>query len=152
NDEAIVEFMGIRDTIPIGDHKKGFFIDLETYTYFGKEVELRGQKNLQKSEGKSSKEKPRQKLKSRSHSENLFEELADKQIIKSKDKQSDHIKDENLVETSLDEDLNLPPNPTCMEDLSKLLVEETIDVNIGTEEDPKIVKLGTSLSAREQTT
>ncbi|KAH9301936.1 hypothetical protein KI387_013519, partial [Taxus chinensis] len=89
---------------------------------------------------------------SKSHSENLFEALADKQIRKSKEKQSDHVKDENLMETSLDEDLNLPPDPTHMEDLSKLLVEETIDVNIGIEEDPKIVKLGALLSAREQNT
>ncbi|KAH9311809.1 hypothetical protein KI387_026844 [Taxus chinensis] len=152
NEEAIAEFMGIRDTIPIGDHKKGLFIDLDTCVYFGEEAELRGQQNLKKSEGKSSKEKPWQKSKSKSHSENLFEALADKQIRKSKDKQSDHAKDENLVETSLDEDLNLPPDPMRMEDLSKLLVEETIDVNIGTEEDPKIVKLGASLSAREQKT
>ncbi|KAH9291085.1 hypothetical protein KI387_044656, partial [Taxus chinensis] len=96
--------------------------------------------------------KPRQKSKSKSHSEIIFEALVDKKIIKSKDKESDHTKDENLVETSLDEYLNLPPDPTRMEDLSKLLVEETIDVNIGTEEDPKIVKLGASLSAREQKT
>ncbi|KAH9311391.1 hypothetical protein KI387_026426, partial [Taxus chinensis] len=40
NDEAIAEFMGIRDTIPIGDHKKGFYIDLDTYTYFKEEAEL----------------------------------------------------------------------------------------------------------------
>ncbi|KAH9311339.1 hypothetical protein KI387_026374, partial [Taxus chinensis] len=40
NYEEIVEFMGIRDTIPIGDHKKGFFINLDTYAYFGEEAEL----------------------------------------------------------------------------------------------------------------
>ncbi|KAH9288014.1 hypothetical protein KI387_032131, partial [Taxus chinensis] len=112
NDEAIIEFMCIRDIIPIGDHKKGFFINLSTCAYFGEEAKLRGQQILKKSEGKSSKEKPRQKSKSKSHSENLFEALVDKQIIKSKDKQSDHAKDEYLVETSLDEDLNLPPDPT----------------------------------------
>ncbi|KAH9328700.1 hypothetical protein KI387_000808, partial [Taxus chinensis] len=130
NDEAIANFMGIRDTIPIRDHKKGFFIDLDTCAYFGEEAELCGQQNLKKSKGKISKEKPRQKSKSKSHSENLFEALADKQINKSKDKQSDNAKDENLMETSLDEDLNLPPDPTRMEDLSKLQVKETIDVNI----------------------
>ncbi|KAH9310582.1 hypothetical protein KI387_025617, partial [Taxus chinensis] len=84
--------------------------------------------------------------------ENLFEELAEKQVKKSMDKKSDHAKGENLIETPLEEDLNLPPDPTCMEDLSKILVEETIDVNIGQEDDPNIVKLGASLSAREQKT
>ncbi|KAH9292411.1 hypothetical protein KI387_042401 [Taxus chinensis] len=49
-------------------------------------------------------------------------------------------KDEDLPEPPLvEEDLNLPPDPTCMEDESKLLVEETIDVNIGTKELPRMV-------------
>ncbi|KAH9331063.1 hypothetical protein KI387_003171, partial [Taxus chinensis] len=123
-------FMGIQDMILIGDHKKGFYIDLDTYTYFCVETELRGQQNLRKSEGKSSNVKPRQKSKSKSHCENLFELLADNQVQKPKDNKSDHAKDENLMEISLDEDLNIPLDPTRMEDLSKLLVEETINVNI----------------------
>ncbi|KAH9311948.1 hypothetical protein KI387_026983, partial [Taxus chinensis] len=65
------------------------------------------------------------------------------------DNKSDHAKDENLMETSLDEDLNLPPDPMNIEDLSKVLVKETIDVNIGTEEDKKIIKLGASLLEQE---
>ncbi|KAH9311940.1 hypothetical protein KI387_026975, partial [Taxus chinensis] len=143
-------FMGIRNTIPIRYHKKGCFINSNTCAYFGEEDELTGQQNLKKNERKISKEKPWQKSKFKSHSENLFEALVDKQIRKSKDKQSDHAKDKNLMETSLDEYLNLPPDPMRMEDLSKLLVEETIDVNICTKEYPKIVKLGASLLVREK--
>ncbi|KAH9308569.1 hypothetical protein KI387_036480, partial [Taxus chinensis] len=104
--------MGIQDVIPIRDHKKGFHIDLDTCAYFSEEAE------------------PQKKSKSKLHSENLFEALTDKQVQKLKHNKSDHAKDENLMETSLDEDLNFPPDPTHMEDLSKLLVEETIDVNI----------------------
>ncbi|KAH9300861.1 hypothetical protein KI387_012444, partial [Taxus chinensis] len=48
-------------------------------------------------------------------------------------------KDEDLPEPPLvEEDLNLPPDPTHMEDESKLLVKETIDVNIGMEELPRM--------------
>lgn len=39
-----------------------------------------------------------------------------------------------------------------MEDESKLLMEETIDVNIRTKEEPKMVKLGASLSAQKHKT
>ncbi|KAH9303808.1 hypothetical protein KI387_008212, partial [Taxus chinensis] len=52
----------------------------------------------------------------------------------------------------IDKDLNLPLDPTCMGHESKLLVEDIIDVNIGTKELPWIVKLGASLSAKEQKT
>lgn len=35
NDEAIVEFLGLREAIPQGDHKARFAIDLDSTTYFG---------------------------------------------------------------------------------------------------------------------
>ncbi|KAH9299815.1 hypothetical protein KI387_031497, partial [Taxus chinensis] len=39
-------------------------------------------------------------------------------------------------------DLTLPTDSTQMEDASKMLVEETISVNIGSEEEPRMIKLG----------
>ncbi|KAH9321974.1 hypothetical protein KI387_016613, partial [Taxus chinensis] len=54
------------------------------------------------------------------------------------DKEIDLSKGENLIEMPLEEDLNLPPDPTCMEEESKLLVEETIEVNIDIEEVPQM--------------
>ncbi|KAH9327792.1 hypothetical protein KI387_007970, partial [Taxus chinensis] len=42
NDEAFMEFMGLRDFIPTGDHKKGFKIQLDACAYFGEEVEMCG--------------------------------------------------------------------------------------------------------------
>lgn len=65
------------------------------------------------------------------------------------DKRSDHVEGENIIEIPLEEYLNIPPDPMLMEDMSKILVEETVDVNIGTKEEPKIVKLGALLSAQE---
>ena len=68
------------------------------------------------------------------------------------DNKSDQAKGENLIYTPLEEDLKLPLNPTCMDDMSKNLVKETIDVNIGMEKDPKIVNMGDLLSLQEQKT
>ncbi|KAH9297896.1 hypothetical protein KI387_029578, partial [Taxus chinensis] len=49
-------------------------------------------------------------------------------------------KDEDLPKPPLvEEDINLPPNPTRMEDESKLLVEDTIDVNFDTKELPRMI-------------
>lgn len=35
NDEAIPEFLGVREGFQLGDHKAGFSIDLDRTTYFG---------------------------------------------------------------------------------------------------------------------
>lgn len=37
NDEAISEFLGVREGFPQGDHKAGFAIDLNRMAYFGEE-------------------------------------------------------------------------------------------------------------------
>ncbi|KAH9293700.1 hypothetical protein KI387_041096, partial [Taxus chinensis] len=47
------------------------------------------------------------------------------------------------------EDLELPPAPPEFEEGNTSLIEETIDINIGTEEEPKILKLGSSLTPEE---
>ncbi|KAH9310125.1 hypothetical protein KI387_038036, partial [Taxus chinensis] len=45
NDEAFAEFMGLGDSIPFGDHRKGFVIQLDTCAYFGEEEEVCGHLN-----------------------------------------------------------------------------------------------------------
>ncbi|KAH9321021.1 hypothetical protein KI387_015660, partial [Taxus chinensis] len=47
------------------------------------------------------------------------------------------------------EDLELPPAPPEFEEGNASLIEETIDINIGTEDEPKILKLGSSLTPEE---
>ncbi|KAH9314164.1 hypothetical protein KI387_022791, partial [Taxus chinensis] len=47
------------------------------------------------------------------------------------------------------DDLDLPPAPPEFEEGNASLIEETIDVNIGTEDEPRILKLGSSLTPEE---
>ncbi|KAH9303312.1 hypothetical protein KI387_014895, partial [Taxus chinensis] len=47
------------------------------------------------------------------------------------------------------ENLNLPLAPPEFEEGNASLIEETIDVNIGAEDEPKILKLGSSLTPEE---
>ncbi|KAH9328137.1 hypothetical protein KI387_000245, partial [Taxus chinensis] len=71
--------------------------------------------------------------------ENLFEALVEKHAKQPMEKIMYPLQDEELPEPPvIKEDLNLPPDPTHMADESKLLVEDTIDVNIDTEELPLI--------------
>ncbi|KAH9296521.1 hypothetical protein KI387_040109, partial [Taxus chinensis] len=48
-----------------------------------------------------------------------------------------------------EEELELPPAPPEFEEGNASLIEGTIDINIGTEEDPKILKLNSSLTLDE---
>ncbi|KAH9327688.1 hypothetical protein KI387_007866, partial [Taxus chinensis] len=47
------------------------------------------------------------------------------------------------------DDLDLPPAPPEFEEGNASLIEETINVNIGMEDEPKILKLGSSLTLEE---
>ncbi|KAH9317637.1 hypothetical protein KI387_019406, partial [Taxus chinensis] len=53
----------------------------------------------------------------------------------------------NTVENG--DDLDLPPAPPEFEEGNASLIEETIDVNIGTEDEPRILKLGSLLTPEE---
>ncbi|KAH9326721.1 hypothetical protein KI387_006899, partial [Taxus chinensis] len=48
-----------------------------------------------------------------------------------------------------EEELELPPAPPEFEKGNASLIEGTIDINIGMEEEPKILKLGSSLTLDE---
>ncbi|KAH9297793.1 hypothetical protein KI387_029475, partial [Taxus chinensis] len=139
NDDAIGEFLGIRDNILRNDHKKGFSIQLNACAYFGEEVELCGNLSKKLIMGKISKENPCGNKKRKSYSENLFEALMEKLKKKPMEKIMYPLQDEEIPEPPMiEEDLNLPPYPTRMGDESKLLVEDTKYVNIGMEELPQI--------------
>ncbi|KAH9296841.1 hypothetical protein KI387_028523, partial [Taxus chinensis] len=47
------------------------------------------------------------------------------------------------------DDLDLPPAPLEFEEGNASLIKETIDVNIGMEDEPRILKLGSSLTPEE---
>lgn len=48
NDEAIAEFMGLRDGIPLVDHKVGFVMELEQTAYFGENTKSSSLKSKNK--------------------------------------------------------------------------------------------------------
>ncbi|KAH9314760.1 hypothetical protein KI387_023387, partial [Taxus chinensis] len=58
-------------------------------------------------------------------------------------------KDLDIYEIENGEILELPPAPPEFEEGNASLIEETIDINIGTEEEPNILKLGSSLTPEE---
>ncbi|KAH9287448.1 hypothetical protein KI387_031565, partial [Taxus chinensis] len=144
-------FMGLKDFILTGDHKKGFNIQLDACAYFGEEAEICGwlNKNVV-TKGIPTSEKMRKKDQWKSHSDKLFGELIDKQNEESKDEVIYPFKYDHELPQEVD--LTLPSDPTWMEDASKMLIEEIISVNIGSEGQPIILKLGASLSAQEQKT
>ncbi|KAH9303738.1 hypothetical protein KI387_008142, partial [Taxus chinensis] len=93
---------------------------------------------------------PSTKNKRKSHSNKLFETLIEEQNEKHVDKITYPF--EYNKELPQEVDLTLPPDPTRMEDASKMLIEETVSVNIGSEDLPRMIKLGASLLAQEQKT
>ncbi|KAH9303432.1 hypothetical protein KI387_015015, partial [Taxus chinensis] len=58
-------------------------------------------------------------------------------------------KDLEIYEVEEEGDLELPPAPLEFEEGNASLIEGTIDINIGIEEEPKILKLGSSLFPEE---
>ncbi|KAH9321619.1 hypothetical protein KI387_016258, partial [Taxus chinensis] len=128
---------------------KGFTIQLDTCAYFGEEEEMCGHLNRKVvNKSKNTSEKPCARNKCKSHSKKLFEALVDKQNKEPMDKMVYSFKDDDEIPKEVD--LTLPPNPMQMEDASKILVEETISVNIGSKEEPRMIKLGASLSTQEK--
>jgi hypothetical protein len=39
NDKALSEFMGLRNNMPLGDHKVGFEVVLDTQAYYGETID-----------------------------------------------------------------------------------------------------------------
>ncbi|KAH9294274.1 hypothetical protein KI387_040522, partial [Taxus chinensis] len=58
-------------------------------------------------------------------------------------------KEPNIYAVENGDDLDLPPASAEFKEGKASLIEETIDVNIGTEDEPRILKLGSSLTPEE---
>ncbi|KAH9289761.1 hypothetical protein KI387_033878, partial [Taxus chinensis] len=98
NDEAFAEFMGLKDSILAGDHKKGFKIQLNTYAYFREEVEMCGRlSNNMVKKSKNTSEKPGKNDKRKSHSDKLFDTLIYQQNEEHMDKIVYPFKDDNEI-------------------------------------------------------
>ncbi|KAH9305557.1 hypothetical protein KI387_009961, partial [Taxus chinensis] len=139
NDEEFIELIGLRDYIPVGDNKKGFSIQLDTYEYFGEEEEMCGHLNKKVvSKSKNTLEKPCARNKHKSRSDKLFEALIEKLNEETMEKMSYPFKNDDELPKEVD--LTLPPDPTQMEDASKMFLEETISVTMGLEEEPRMIK------------
>lgn len=46
NDDSIIDYLGIRDHLPLGDHKIGFPIELNDMAYFGESATRFSHKNI----------------------------------------------------------------------------------------------------------
>ncbi|KAH9289174.1 hypothetical protein KI387_033291, partial [Taxus chinensis] len=57
--------------------------------------------------------------------------------------------DFEIYEVGEEGDLELPPSPPKFEEGNASLIEGKIDINIETEEEPRIMKLGSSLTSKE---
>lgn len=135
NDEAIAEFLGLREGIPQGDHKAGFSIDLDSIAYFGESTPSSSHQN----------EKRKEKIKNqknRSLSENR-KALSDHTKVKIKDVPAG----ENLSEAPKGGRVDIP---LSIQDKSTLLVEMTEEINLGTPDNPKVIHFAASLSQQEK--
>jgi hypothetical protein len=86
--------MGLRNNMPLGDHKVGFEVVLDKSTYYGGTIDSLSHKMKN------------MRLISRSHSENHSVALMNPKIVKRKDISNG----ENLFEVSKDEGFNIPLN------------------------------------------
>ncbi|GLJ21626.1 hypothetical protein SUGI_0402520 [Cryptomeria japonica] len=132
NDEAVIDYLGIRDDLPPGDHKEGYTIELNNMAYFGEGV------------GPSSRKNVKIRTNQGSYGENHTVALSDPKKVKRKDVSEG----ENLSEAP--EDGRLDILPSSYEEKSSMLVEETIKTNIGTEEVPHNIFLAKSLTESER--
>ncbi|MGI4370209.1 hypothetical protein ACR2V4_26810, partial [Klebsiella pneumoniae] len=87
NDEAIIDFLELRDNLPSGDHKAGFAIELNSATYFGADAKHFSSKNITLKHGSSSEnhtvalfDSTKVKRKSVSNGENLSEAPEDERF------------------------------------------------------------------------
>ena len=131
NDEAIINFLGARNDLPLGDHKARFAIELNSVAYFGEGAKSFSHKIMENI--------------NRSSSENHSVALLDSKKVKIKDVS----KGENLFEAPEDGRLDTLPLALYHEK-SSMLVEKTIPANLGTEEQPKIIHLAESLTPEER--
>jgi len=129
NDEAIAEFMGLQDGIPLGDHKSGFVMQLEQTAYFGENAKSSNRKSNNKE---------------RSLGENHTVAPLDHKIVKTKDIS----KGENLIVAHEDGGFDLPL-PSKYQEKSALLVEDSTKINLGIKQNLKTTFVAASLLEQE---
>lgn len=127
NDDTIIDYLGIRDHLPPGDHKSGFLIELNDMAYFGESANPFSHKNI--------------KIINRSNGENHSVAVLDPKIVK----RNDASDGENLSEAPDDGRIDTLPNYLYREQ-SAILIESIVPLNIGTEESPRILKVAASLT------
>ncbi|GLJ53608.1 hypothetical protein SUGI_1143590 [Cryptomeria japonica] len=131
NDEAIIDFLELRDNLPSGDHKAGFTIELNSATYFGADAKPFSCKNITIKHGSSSE----------NHTMALFDPT--------KVKRKSISNGENLFEVPEDEGFDILPASTQHE-RSMILIKETKEYNVGTPENPHLIHLASLLTPEEQ--
>jgi len=132
NDDAYIDYMGLREHLPKGDHKAGFAIKLNTVAYFGEGAKPSSRKNI--------------KIKKGSEGENHRAAVSDHKTVKRKDVS------EGENPTVAPDDGMLDTLPSDMyQERSQIVVEPIEPVNIGTEEQPKIIHFAKSLTPPEKT-
>lgn len=134
NDEAIAKFMVLQTSIPSGDHKEGFVMELEQEAYFGGEIVSSSHEI----------KKDNVKIRMRSPRENYYVVLSDPEKRKIKEKS----KGENLFEVLEDGGFNLPIFE--YQEKSALLFEEAKPINAGIAKTPKITYHAASLDPEEK--
>jgi len=132
NDEAITEMMGFRDHFLLGDHRVGYIMELDMHAYFGETTPTSSHKNI--------------KIKNGSDGENCSVAVSDPK----KEKTKDVSPSENLHEALGDGSMGLPEIDKVYLDISPVLVEPAQEMNLRTEEEPKITYRPESLSTQEQ--
>ena len=132
SDEVVMALFGLKN---LQDYEHE--IQYNEEAYFGSQVNSLSHK--------SEKEKKNEKLKNMSFSEKSFRALLDEEKEKIKDATSG----ENFLEAPEEGEFDLPFRSLPPEK-SSILNEDTIPVNLGTEDNPQITYIATTLSLEEQ--
>jgi len=131
NDDAIIDYLDLRDHIPTGDHKDGYAIELNEKTYFGERSKPFSHKNI--------------KIKEQSNGENRSAAVLGHQNSKNKDVSNG----ENLFEVLKDGRLDPLPNLTHQE-WSSILIEPAEAINVNTGDNPRMVHMEKALTEQEK--
>ncbi|GLJ16865.1 hypothetical protein SUGI_0290680 [Cryptomeria japonica] len=131
NDEAIIDFLELRDNLPSGDHKAGFSIELNSAAYFGADAKPFSCKNITIKHGSSG--------------ENHTVALFDPTKVKRKSVSNG----ENLFEAPEDEGFDILL-ANAQQERSTILIEETKEYNVGTPENPHLIHLASLFTPEEQ--
>lgn len=131
NDDAIIDYLRIRDHLPPGDQKSRFLIELNDMAYFRESANPFSHTNI--------------KIINIANGENQSVVVLDPKIVKRKDT----FDGENLSEAPNDGRIDTLPNYLYREQFS-ILIEPIVPLNIGIEESPHILKVATSLTELEK--